>query len=71
VDDQVPIIGKFEDNDLEEISGSVRPDNQHLGRIRVGFEIDGDQGMFECMQRVGILDAVTACRPVDLHTILS
>jgi hypothetical protein len=27
--------------------------------------------MFECMQRVGILDAVTACRPVDLHTILS
>ena len=61
MDDQVPIIDKFKENDLEEVSGSVRPDNQHLGRIRVGLEIDGDQGMFERMQRVGILDAVTTC----------
>jgi len=71
VDDQVPIVRKLKENDLEEISGSVRPDNQHLGRIRVGFEIDGNQAMIECMQRVRILDAVTTRRPVELHTILS
>ncbi len=71
MDDQVPIIGKFKENDIKKISGSVRPDNQHLGRIRVGFEIDGNQPMLECVQRVRVLDAVSACRPVDLHTILS
>ena len=68
---ELSIIGEFEPDDLQQIPGTVRSDDQDLGRVRVGLEVNNCDGVAEIMQDVGVADAVLVSCAVDFHISIS
>lgn len=64
------IVGQFEHDHLQQVSGSVGSDDEDLGRIGVGIDVDHDERTASGMRDVLIGDAVPPSRSVDVHTLL-
>ena len=64
------VVGEFEHNHLEQVPGSIRPDDQHLGWIAVGIEVSHHKRMLCRAEDVLIRDAMSPRRPVHVHTPL-
>ena len=71
VNREEPIAGKFEHDHFEQVPGSVGPDCEDLRRVRLGVEIDDDNGVVDGVLDVRITDPVSSRRSVDLHTGIS
>jgi len=64
-------FGQLEKDHFEQVPGSIGPDCDDLRRIRVGVEIDDDNGAVDDVADVRITDPVASRRSVDLHTRIS
>lgn len=69
MDDDLVALAVDQDDELEDVAGSVRPEDQPA--IWVLAEIVDDEGVFDGVEHVVIGDFVAPSRVVDLHTDLS
>ena len=65
---QQPIVGELEHHHLEQVAASVGANDQKLGRVAVGIEVDDHDRVVGGMAEVLVADAMTSSRSVDLHT---
>ena len=70
MDYEVPVVIEHEPDHLEQVGGGVGPDGQHLGRIRVGFEVEHLDRVGDRMEDVSIADTAPVRCSVDFHTPL-
>lgn len=68
MDDHLIAIGGDEHDDLEEVGGAVRTDDQPT--VRVLTEVVDDHGVFDGVDDVVVGDAMAASGRVDLHTAI-
>lgn len=66
MDDQLVVLGGDKDDDLEQVGGSVRADDQPS--VGVFAEVVDNQGVLDGVDDVFVGDAMTASGRVDLHT---
>ena len=64
-----PIIGKLENEELEEVAGEVGADHENLRRVGVRVDIHDNNRAVDSVEDVRIRDAMTSGRAVNLHTI--
>jgi hypothetical protein len=69
VNGEEPIIGQFENEELEEVAGEVGADHENLRRVGVRVDIDNNDRMVDGVEDVRIRDAMTSGRAVNLHTL--
>jgi hypothetical protein len=68
---QCSVVGKLEDDHLEQVAGCVGTDHEHLRRVMVIVHVDDDDRAGDDVFDRLVRDAVTSCRSVDLHTALA
>ncbi|HMX08827.1 MAG TPA: hypothetical protein PKA87_14930 [Microthrixaceae bacterium] len=66
MDDHLGTVGADENDDLQQIAGSVGP--EHEPPVRVLPDVLDSQGVLERMEHLVVSDAVTSGCSVDLHT---
>jgi hypothetical protein len=66
VDDQLVALGRDEHDELEQVGGSVRSDDEPP--VGIVTEIVDDERVVDGVDHVGVGDAVSSGRGVDLHT---
>ena len=54
-----------------EVASVVGSDGKNLGRVDVGFETDDRDGVADCMENGGGVDAVSVRCPIDFHISIS
>ncbi len=67
---QEPFVGEGEHDHLEGVAGRVRSDDQLLGRVAVGIEVDHHERVVGGMTDLVVGDAMSSSRAMDLHTPL-
>ena len=70
VDGEEPLVGQVQDHHLEKVAGGVWPDDQDLGWVGIGVDVNDNQGVIDGVADVDSGDPVTAGRFVNLHTSL-
>ncbi len=58
VDGEEPIVGELEDDDLEEVAGTVGADHEHLRRVGVRLDVDNHDRAIDGVENIRIGDAV-------------
>ncbi len=71
MDREESLVCQFQDHHLEEVAGAIRTDDQDLGRVRIGVDVNDDQRMVDGVVDIDVRDAVTTGGLVNLHTSLS
>lgn len=71
VDGDHPVVGEDEHDHLEEVSGRVGADHEHLWWVGIGFEIGRHKFVLDRVQDVVVADAVLAGRSMNLHSSTS
>jgi hypothetical protein len=61
------IVGEFEPDDLQQVTGAVGLDGKDLWWVGFGFKIDDDEDMVEGVEDGVGFDAVLVGGSVDLH----
>ena len=70
MDGEESLVGQFQDHHLEELAGAVGTDDQDLGRVGIGVDVNDDQRVVDKLVD-SIRKPVAAGRLVDPHTSLS
>jgi len=71
MDHEIGIIREFEPDDLQEVSGSIGSDSEHLGWIGVGIEVDDREGMVDGVADGVVVDSVLVGGAMYLHITIS
>ncbi|GMQ97704.1 MAG: hypothetical protein BMS9Abin17_0204 [Acidimicrobiia bacterium] len=71
MDHKIGVVSEFEPDDLQKIPGTVGPDCEHLGRIRVGVEVDEHEGMVDGVADGVVVDSMLVGGAVYLHITIS
>lgn len=69
VNDEFSVVGKVENDDFQQLRVVRRTDDEDLRRVGIGFEVDHDDRMLDCVDDVVLSDAVTSSRSVKLHSL--
>jgi len=59
MDGQETVVGELKDDDLEDVAGAVWPDHEHLRRIAVRIDVDDDNWVFDGVEDIDVINAVT------------
>ena len=70
MDRQKSFVSEHKDDHLEQVAGEIRTDRQLPWRIAVRIDIDDDECVVRGVAYRIVIDAMSASRPVDLHTLL-
>ena len=67
VDHERHRVVELEPDELEQVPRPIRSDGEDTWWISVRVKVDDDDRIVDRMQDVGVVDAVLACRTMDLH----
>ena len=59
MDHKQVVVLEFEQDEFEEVASEVRPDDEDLGWVGIGLEVDEDKGIGKGVDDVGLCSAVT------------
>ena len=65
---QQSILGKHQDDHLDQVAGPIRANHEDLRRIRLGIWVGNDEPVVVAMADVVVVDPMTTSRAVDVHT---
>ncbi len=62
-----PVIGKNEDDHLEQVPGLIWTDDQLSRRVAVGIDVDDVESVVGGVEDADVVDTVPPRRAMDLH----